>query len=76
MLSGMDTKTQKLKAQLNRLRTEVEPKFQEDMRAVADCLEALLDGASKGGTVRTKRLSKKRRQEIASKAAKARWGAK
>lgn len=30
-------------------------------------------GASKGGTARAKNLSKKRRSEIAKKAAKARW---
>ena len=31
-------------------------------------------GASKGGEARAKKLSKKRRAEIARKAAKARWG--
>lgn len=74
MLSGMKTKTQELKEQINRLRTEVDPKFQPEMSAVADSLEAMLDGASKGGTVRAKRLTKKRRKEIATKAANARWG--
>jgi hypothetical protein len=74
MLGGMESKTQQLKRQINRLRTEVDPALQEDMIAVADSLEAMLDGASKGGQVRTKRLSKKRRQEIAKKAAQARWG--
>lgn len=76
MLAYMESKTQQLKRQINRLRTEVDPQFKEDMTAVADSLEALLDAKVKGGTVRAKRLTKKRRQEIASKAAKARWGTK
>lgn len=33
-------------------------------------------GASKGGKARAKKLSKKRRSEIAKKAAEARWGPK
>lgn len=74
MLARMETKTQQLKRQINRLRIEVDPKLQDDMIAVADSLEAMLDGASRGGQLRTKRLSKKRRQEIAKKAAMARWG--
>jgi hypothetical protein len=76
MLTGMETKMQKLKAQINRLRTEVDPKFQPEISTVADELEKKLDGVSKGGTIRAKRLSKKRRREIATKAANARWGKK
>lgn len=44
------------------------------MEAIADSLERLVDGASKGGAARAKNLSAKRRKSIASKAAKTRWG--
>lgn len=40
---------------------------------VADSLEKLLDGASRGGHARAKNLTKKRRKEIATNAANARW---
>lgn len=46
----------------------------EGFKDVADSLEALLDGAAKGGKSRARKLSKKRRVEIAKKAANARWG--
>lgn len=51
----------------------VKSKFPE-LVDVADSLEKLLDGASRGGNSRAKKLTKKRRREIASNAAKARWG--
>lgn len=44
-----------------------------DITKVADSLERLMDGASKGGAARAKKLTKKRRKEIATNAAKARW---
>lgn len=72
MLTAMN-KAQ-IKANLDRLRTGVAPKFQEDMKAIADSLEKLLDGASKGGKARAKKLTKKRRSEIARNAANTRWG--
>lgn len=73
MLAAMNKRTQEIKEQLNRLRTETDPKFAPEMKAVADSLERLLDGAVKGGNARAKKLSKKRRKEIASKASQARW---
>jgi hypothetical protein len=44
------------------------------MEQIADSLERLMDGAAAGGVARAKKLTKKRRKEIASNAAKARWG--
>lgn len=74
MLAAMKTETDKIRARLDRLRSdEVAPELREDVRAVADSLEKLLDGAVKGGTVRAKKLSKKRRKEIATAAANKRW---
>lgn len=61
----------KIKADLARLRKS--PTFQPEIGRVADSLERLLDGATKGGEKRAKNLTKKRRKEIASNAAKARW---
>lgn len=43
------------------------------MEKLANSLERLMDGASAGGAARAKKLSKKRRKEIASNAAKVRW---
>lgn len=71
MLSRM--KRDEIKKSLNRLRTEVDPRFQPEIGNIADSLESLLDGASKGGNARAKKLTKKRRKEIAQKAARARW---
>jgi len=64
----------KVLEQINQLRTESDPKFREALTRVADGLEAMLKGASNGGKMRKKALSKKRRSEIARKAAQARWG--
>lgn len=44
----------------------------EEIRRVMRHLSSL--GASKGGRARADKLSQKRRQEIAQKAARARWG--
>ena len=44
-----------------------------DITRLADSLERLMDGASEGGKARAKKLSKKRRSEIARTAANARW---
>lgn len=71
MLGGM--KLADIKKSLNRLRTEADPKFQLEIGKIADSLESLLDGAAKGGTSRAQKLTKKRRKEIATKAAQARW---
>lgn len=71
MLGGM--KLADIKKSLNRLRTEADPKFQPEIGKIADGLESLLGGAAKGGTSRAKKLTKKRRREIATKAAQARW---
>jgi len=71
MLTTM--KRDEIKKSLNRLRTEVDPKFQPEIGNIADSLEALLDGAAKGGNARAKKLTKKRRKEIATKAARIRW---
>ncbi len=49
---------------------EVKPEREKNPAAVA--LGKL--GASKGGTARAAKLSAKRRKQIATKAAKARWG--
>lgn len=43
------------------------------MEGLADSLTRLMDGASEGGRARAKKLTKKRRKEIATNAAKARW---
>jgi len=60
---------------VNRLRTaKIDPRFREDIAAIADSLDALIEGASNGGKARARKLSKKRRVEIARKAANARWG--
>lgn len=60
--------------QLNRLRTQSDPKFRKELTAIADSLQELLDENAAGGTARAKKLSKKRRVEIARNAANARWG--
>jgi len=44
------------------------------MEKIAESLERLMDGAAAGGAARAKKLTKKRRVEIAKKAANARWG--
>lgn len=59
---------------IKRLRTEGDPKFRKELTAVADSLEELLEENSKGGRTRAKKLSKKRRVEIARNAANVRWG--
>lgn len=69
----MESKTQQLRKQIDRLRTDVDPKFQPELSKIADELDKMLDGPRKGGAVRAKRLSKKRRKEIAVQAARARW---
>jgi hypothetical protein len=62
-----------IKKGLDRLRREVDPRFASAIRKIADNLEDILDGPSKGGNARAKNLSKKRRSEIARNAAKIRW---
>lgn len=66
-------KKQQTLENLNRLRLESDPRFREEVTAIADSLERLLEGASKGGRQRAKTLTKKRRSEIARNAANARW---
>lgn len=53
------------------------PELQSDLSAVADCLDSVIEDAAAGlgrmgGTARAKKLSKKRRSEIARAAVKAR----
>jgi len=76
-LLAMDAKTKTLETKarrgIARLRTEVDLEKFPEIAGVADSLERLMDGASKGGTARAKKLTKKRRKEIAQKAARARW---
>lgn len=55
------------------LRSEVDLEKYPEIAGVADSLERLIDGAAKGGTARAKKLTKKRRREIATNAARARW---
>jgi transcriptional regulator of met regulon len=43
------------------------------MEKLADSFERLMNGARAGGAARAKKLSKKRRKEIATNAANARW---
>ena len=52
---------------------QVEPELTPDERHAAAVALGRL-GGKKGGPARAKKLSKKRRSEIAKKAAEARWG--
>lgn len=76
MLSGMVTTYKEAKEAVARLRTDIAPEFQPEMSKLADLFDELLDGAAKGGRTRAKKLTKKRRKEIAVNAANARWGNK
>lgn len=66
----MKQEESKIRANLNKLRRV---KQFPELTAVADSLERLLDGATKGGNNRAKKLSKKRRSEIAKNASNVRW---
>jgi hypothetical protein len=71
------TTKREAKQAIARLRKGVEPEFQEDIDLIADSLDALVESAAAGlgrmgGTARAKKLSKKRRSEIARTAVKAR----
>lgn len=61
------------RAGIRKLRTQVDLKKFPEIGKVVDSLEKLLNGAAKGGTSRAKKLTKKRRKEIATNAARARW---
>ena len=80
MLSAMKNHTteQQARAAVKKLRTKTDPKFSKEMDDIADSLDGLINAASlmgqRGGEARAKKLSKKRRSEIARKAANARWG--
>lgn len=72
----MTTKREARQA-IARLRKGVAPEFQEDISAIADSLDALAENAAaemgrQGGVARAKKLSKKRRTEIARNAVKIR----
>lgn len=72
----MTTKTEAKQA-VTRLREGVAPEFQQDVSTIADALDALVENAAaelgrQGGAMRAKKLSKKRRSEIARNAVKAR----
>ena len=71
------TTKREAKQAIVRLREGVASEFQEDINAIADALDALVENAAaemgrRGGEMRSKKLSKKRRSEIARKAVKAR----
>jgi len=71
------TTKREAKQAIARLRKGVAPEFQEDINAIADSLDALIENAAaelgrEGGKARAKKLSKKRRSEIARVAVKAR----
>lgn len=71
------TTKREAKQAVARLRKGVAPEFQDDINKLADCLDGLIENAAAelgrmGGTVRAKKLSKKRRSEIARTAVKAR----
>lgn len=72
----MVTTYKEAKDAVAKLRTDVAPGLQSEMSKLADLFDGLLDGAAKGGRARAKKLTKKRRKEIATKAANARWGKK
>lgn len=69
-------KRKEILEQLNELRTKSHPKYRAALIEVADGLEKLMSGTAKGGASRAKKLSKKRRVEIARNAANARWSKK
>jgi hypothetical protein len=60
-----------------RIKTAKHP-LAKEMSDIADSLDGLINAASlmgqKGGEARAKKLSKKRRSDIARQAANARWG--
>lgn len=71
------TTKREAKQAITRLRKGVAPEFQEDVNLIADSLDALVENAAAemgrmGGTARARKLSKKRRSEIARAAVKAR----
>jgi hypothetical protein len=71
------TTKREAKQAIARLRKGVASEFQDDINAIADGLDALVESAAAemgrmGGTARAKKLSKKRRSEIARVAVKAR----
>jgi ElaB/YqjD/DUF883 family membrane-anchored ribosome-binding protein len=72
MLASMNRRKEII-ASLNRLKVESSPKFRKELSELADALQELLDSTAKGGRARAKKLSKKRRSEIARNAARARW---
>ena len=71
------TTKREAKQAIVRLREGVAPEFHEDINAIADALDALVENAAaemgrQGGEMRAKKLCKKRRSEIARNAAQAR----
>lgn len=67
-----------VKRLISKMRKGVDPKFKDDINAIADSLDELVENAAKGfgrsgGRARASKLSAKRRKEIASNAARARW---
>lgn len=63
--------TQIAKAMIDKVTGNAPPEKQDTRNPNAVALSKL--GASKGGKIRAKKLSAKKRKEIARKAAKARW---
>lgn len=62
------------RAGIRQLREKIDTKKFPEIGKLADSLERLVDGAARGGNARAKKLTKKRRKEIATNAANARWG--
>lgn len=61
------------RAGIRRLRSEIDLEKYPEIEGVADSLERLVNGAARGGNSRAKKLTKKRKKEIATTAAAARW---
>lgn len=71
------TTKREAKQAVARLKRGVAPEFQDDINKLAECLNGLIEDAAAemgrmGGTARAKKLSKKRRSEIARAAVRAR----
>lgn len=71
------TTKREAKQAVTELRRAAPPEFKDHINAVADCMNGLIENAAAelgrmGGTARAKKLSKKRRSEIARTAVKAR----
>ena len=69
-VSGEKTSEERIQAEMAKLRSRL---TEEEMRKLAGSILGQL-GGKRGGKARAAKLSKKKRSEIAKKAAQARWG--